>query len=192
VKRLSLSALAALILTTALGTALARGQGDPPAKDEKTTAPKSQPLTDESLLTMLENMGYTPTAADLIGGGKRYSTRMEHNNITYSVRAALSNDKKKLWLDIPLGGFPKDTAIDSQRLLKLLELNVNLGPTFFSYNKGQNNLYINLPVENQGITPGVLRQQIQWLLQDAGDTKDHWMVKDWSAPVTSGGGDQGK
>ena len=83
---------------------------------------------------MLENMGYTRQVVKSTKGGDIFHHQDHHQDLTYTVTVSLSvGDQQNLWLQVQLNDkLPSDGKISSDRLLKLMQLNDELGPTYFS------------------------------------------------------------
>ncbi len=171
---------AAMALTMVVGlTAVCVAQTGPKPVAAPETAPEGV-LTDQSLKTMLINLGYTPEEKAGSDSSLFY-IKVNRGNLTYNPYICLSPSKTKIWVQTSLGTLgPEDGA----RALKMLELNFKIGPSHFAYIPADKRVYMFLPMDNRGVTPKLLKDQIEKLLDDCEATKDVWNVaKPAPAPV---------
>ena len=141
---------------------------------------KAAPLTEDTLKSMLENLGYDVT----VSGDKpphHYKIGETGANLDYTISLELSTDKGNtvLWIYAGLYEVPSDKPVPSVPLLALLAKNDDIGPTFFSYATSNKLLYLNAPTANVDITPPVLRQKIRNFVSKLDSTYSLWNVKDW-------------
>src|SRR5215469_4421195 len=107
-------ALAGMMAAT-MGVGLARA--DAPAPAQK-TAPIAGPLTDDGLLTLLQNMGYQPKVEKL-QKTSIYTITITQGTWTYYVDVSLSDDKDQLWISCPVANCPKDGKVPAEKLQTL-------------------------------------------------------------------------
>jgi hypothetical protein len=134
-------------------------------------AGQSGEFTDSTLKSSLAGLGYEPK--DL--GDGLYEITVEQKDLTVPLRAFLSKSKLKLWLSVTVmlkDGVAKLTRDDLQ---KLLEKNVDIGPAHFMIEAGV--LKIKMPIDNRGITPAILRKELDYIGQRVSDTRDLWQKK---------------
>jgi hypothetical protein len=169
----------------ALALAMLIGTNAANADDPKTPAPVtaevkvSQKLSDATLKAMLENMGYTPTTVKTTGGGELFRIKAERQGVTYTVSVGLSSDREKLWFTVFLNGnLPKDGKIAAPLLLKLLQLNDEIGPCHFFIKPA--GLYMGLPIDNIDVTPVTVRANLDIILGDCTQTRANWQIQDWA------------
>lgn len=125
-------------------------------------------IDDAGLKTMVTNLGYTPK--DLGEGTLEIALTTTHLNIP--TRMFLSKSKLKLWLSVTLAlkdGVAKFTRDDLQ---KILETNVDIGPAHFMIEGGS--LKVKLPIDNRGLTPAVLRKELDYLSARVDETRAVW------------------
>ena len=181
------AALCAGLLTVACGAPAARAQQP---------AGTPAPLTDDSLLAMLKNMGYAPRI-EKTPKGSIYSLTIQRGTWTYYVDVSLSPSKTKLWLSGWLSALPRDEKVPAERLLALLEGSWTHGPAHFRYHRGFRQLNIGLCLDNRDITPETLRTQLESFMDTMKKSEELWNVKKWKPgePVSVGrpaGTDKGK
>ena len=107
------------IMATALGVSQARAEGPAPAPKADKPVRAAAPLTDESLQTMLENMGYD-AKEEKLEKTTIYTVKIDQGDWTYYIDLALSNDKDQLWITSSVADFPADGKVPAETLLRLL------------------------------------------------------------------------
>jgi hypothetical protein len=170
-KTIKLSAMAALVLMLALasGTAWADG-ADKAAK----AAPKhADALTDESLKEKLENLGYEPKVIKSKTGGIMYLLDFERGSYRYVFYCSLATDKSRLWLSSALRPLPTGKDLRADILEKILAKNDDIGPTHFTL-RNNRYLYLELALENRGITSVRLRKEIDAFAAAIKDNEPLW------------------
>jgi hypothetical protein len=138
-------------------------------------------LTEESLKTTLVNLGYEPEAAKSTNGVTLYYIKVKRGNMTYNPYICLSPSKTKIWAQTSLGDM---TEADGAQALKLLELNLKIGPSHFVYIPADKTVYMFSPMDNRGVTPKELKDQIERLIDNCESTKEVWNVTK-PAPTTN-------
>lgn len=126
-------------------------------------------LDNDSLKTMLDNMGYAPSALS-----KGYLLAIKQDSWTYNMQVVLSGDGTKLGLNANLGTVDSPDDISAATWLKLLEDNSDYDPSAFYFDKDAKKLYLHRVIDNRGITPAVLRQQIDNFVGNIHDSADDW------------------
>jgi hypothetical protein len=158
------------MMAMALGAWQARADDPKPAP--KADKPAAVPLTDESLQTMLENMGYT-VKVDKLEKTSIYTVQVEQNTWTYYIDISLSNDKDQLWMVSSLVDYPTDGKVPADMLLRLLEENNNIGPAAVYYDKQYKKIKVGLPLLNHGgVTPAVFRTYFNDYLKDVSSVQE--------------------
>lgn len=178
--KITVTTLFAAILTLTLGTAL--GRADQPAAkgaEPKVVLPPDV-LTDESLKTMLENMGYTPKV-EKTAKGNIYTITIKRGTWTYIIDLSLSPSKTKLWLSGWLSALPEKEPIPADKLLDLLEGSWTYGPAHFRYHRAFRQLNVGLCLDNREMTPAAVRTQIESFMETMKKSELLWNVKKWKA-----------
>jgi hypothetical protein len=179
VKRFAKLVLSLCLLSLGLPAGVARGD-DPLKKSEgsvENSKPSGTTLTDESLKTLLERMGYEFEPIKSTSGLTMYRVKFEQSNWTYTMYVSLSGDKSMVWLATPLIELPAGDKVPEAILEKLLQKTDELGPCHFSL-KGRR-VYLNLPLENRNITPARLRQALDTMATNVKETAPYWTVEKW-------------
>ena len=126
-------------------------------------------LDDDSLKTMLDNMGYAPTNLS-----KGYLISVKRDTWTYNMQLVLSEDQSRLGLNANLGEVDDPSTVTSDQWRNLLEKNSDIDPSDFYYNKDQKKLYLHRVLDNRALTPEILRTQIDNFCSNIHDTADDW------------------
>lgn len=125
-------------------------------------------IDDAGLKTMLTNLGYEVKEP----GTNTFEVSMSTAGLNIPTRAFISKSKTKLWLSVALmqkEGVAKLTRDDLQTIL---EKNVDVGPCHFMIENGW--LKLKMALDNRGITPAVLRSELDYLAARVGDSKSVW------------------
>lgn len=147
------------------------------AAPEGRSTPQGEPakggMTAEQLGSMLSNMGYEPK--DL--GSGDFEVIIERDNWKTYVGLSISPNGRYLWLDASLHTVSDPDRVPAATWRKLLEVNDQIGPAYFSWNKKTNKLWLFLPVENRDITPVRMRKEIEAFDAILRRTVDSWEKK---------------
>ena len=176
--------LATMVLGVAVmigAAALCPAQTGPltqPPMTQPQPMPANGELTTDTLKTMLTNLGYEFTDEKLEKTSVIH-VKVDHGGLTYQLNITLSTDHTKLWIYTQLATVPTGMEMPQPRLLKLLELNDKMGPSFFSYYPKLRNVYLSRPLDNRGVTPVLLRAEIMSLLNGCQQTQEDWDLRKW-------------
>jgi hypothetical protein len=130
----------------------------PACQDQAPKKAGGEVLTPEGLGEMLNDLGLEPKAA---GKNKDiYDVAIEKENWKVFIRVSLSGDRKIVWLDSSTKVLTDPEAAKPAVWRKLLELNDEIIPARFSYDKKFKQIHLMRPLDNQGITPARMRQEI--------------------------------
>jgi hypothetical protein len=142
---------------------------------------KATPLTDDTLKSMLENLGYSvEVSGDKPPKDFKIHESAPDGSLDYTITFELSaGTGSTLWIFAGLYSIPTDKPPPSSALLALLAKNDEIGPVFFSYSTHNKLLYLNAPTPNVDITPQILRQKIKNFVSNMASTYPLWNVKDW-------------
>lgn len=154
--------------------------------DDLDTPVKSTVLTDASLRTMLEALGYEVKLEKLEKATLNWIIH-RRNPYDFHLNVNLSIDKTKLWTSVALAEFKPDHEAQASRLLKLLELNQQIGPAHFYYLPSQKQLFAARVMDNRNITARDLRNHLDHLMDKVMETESAWNTKVWAvetAPTT--------
>lgn len=127
------------------------------------------PLNNDSLKTMLDGMGYSPTALS-----KGYLIAIKRDTWTYNMQLVLSGDGTKLGINANLGVVDDPDSVGAASWLKLLQDNEDTDPTVFYFDKDQKKLYLHRVLDNRSISAAFLRTQIDNFCSNIHDTNEDW------------------
>jgi hypothetical protein len=168
-KVLSATSLLAIVLwgCTALsgGSHAQNTNQDPPKQAEFTT----QTLTDETLKTALDNMGFEPKKLS-----KGYLLAIKQDTWTLNVQIVLSPDGRKAGLNANLGKVEDASTVSASQWMDLLISNGDIDPSAFYFDKEQKKLYLHRSFDNRAITPAVLRKEIDSFAANIRQTEKLW------------------
>ena len=126
-------------------------------------------LTSESLQKMLDDMGYLPKKLSV-----GYLISISRDSWTFHIQLVLSKDGSKLGMNSNLGAIPKPEEVAASTWLRLLEANGDVDPSAFYVDKQTQKLYLHRTLDNRGITPAILRGQIEAFCSNTKDTGKLW------------------
>ena len=179
--------LLAGVLALTFGVTLARADEPAPPKQAPApagTAPEGKTLTDEGLRAMLVNQGYKPTV-EKVGTSNLYWVKISRDGVEYSVSFQISPNKEKLWIIVPLADIADVDHAAPAKLAKLLELNDQIGPCYFRFNRQYKRLYLARAMDNRAVTPALFRDNLERTVDRLVETRAAWQVKDWSEPTAA-------
>lgn len=137
-------------------------------------------LTEESLLTLLKNLGYEPEKV-----GVTYRIKIEKPKWNFVISISISSNTRKLWMSSFLAQVPDIEKIPQSAMMKLLETNSDIGPAAFvlvedSKNKPNGRwLKMQYGQDNRGITPAIFRTELDWFLERLQETGTTWSALPW-------------
>jgi hypothetical protein len=136
-------------------------------------------LTDDSLKTMLDNLGYTvEVSGDKAPHRYKFKESLNDGSLSFTITVLLSSDSTILWIYTALYELPTGKPA-SGPLLALLAKNDDIGPQFFSYSTDTKFFYLNAPGANVDMTPKVLHQRLANLISTLSKTRDLWDTDKW-------------
>jgi len=130
-------------------------------------------LTDDTLQKMLDAMGYEPKKLS-----KGYLIAIKRDSWTFNMQLTLSSDMSKLGFNANLGVVSNPQAVTAAQWMALLVSNKNIDPSSFYFDDEQKKLYIHRVLDNRGIAPAFLRQQIENFCGNMKDTAELWKFTD--------------
>jgi hypothetical protein len=157
-------------LAILLGCASSGAQAGFPEKG-LVESPESNPaqLTDDTLKQMLTGMGYEPKALH-----KGFLLAIKQDTWTINMQVVLSPDQNKMGMNANLGKVEDTAAVPASTWLQLLISNGDIDPSAFYYDKDQKKLYLHRSFDNRGITPAILRREIDSFSSQVRSTEDLW------------------
>jgi hypothetical protein len=174
--------LSSVALVLALATAA--GAEDPlfvdkeksPGKvfDAASGSPATTPQRIESLeklQTMLDEMGLDPAAPS----DGEIALQLRLTKWTFPCFLKLSDDGRTVAMSLILQG-KRGEALDSGRLLALLNANSQVRPVVFAYNDQRKRMELQLGVPNENVGPAILEDALKLLVRSAANTSSIWDV----------------
>jgi len=131
-------------------------------------AQSGQTLTNDSLKTMLDGLGYEPKALS-----KGYLLAIKQDTWTLNMQLVLSSDGTKLGMNANLGMVDLDAA-SASTWLNLLESNGDIDPSAFYVDRDQKKLYLHRSLDNRDVTAAFLRGQIEAFGNNIRNTEAIW------------------
>lgn len=122
----------------------------------------------EEIKGMLTNLGFEPK--DL--GDNIYEITVTKGDWDVFISVSLSRSKTKMWLVVNLGNFGEKSKGDPKKLYALLQKNTDIQPAQF-YVRGDG-LRLGLPLDNRGLTPALIRKEIDTLVDHTAKTEALW------------------
>ena len=129
----------------------------------------TEPLTDETLKQMLIGLGYEPKPLS-----KGFLISIKQDTWTLNLQTVLSANREKLGLNANAGSVEDPASVSASDWMKLLISNGEIEPTTFYFDKDQKKLYLHRVSDNRGVTPAILRQEIDRFCKHIRDTGDLW------------------
>ena len=170
-KRNATNAVAIFAVTlwvcTALGV-IVRAQQNPPAPTEVKPSDTTQ-LNDESLKTMLTNMGLEPSALT-----KGFLVKIKQDTWTLNIQLVLSPDKRKLGFNANMGKVEDAASISADKWLALLVANADIDPSSFYFDKQNSRLLMHRVADNRNITPAILKTDLDNFSRQIKETSELW------------------
>ncbi len=180
-----------IVLAGILGVALvASGQAEDGPKPIGTTNANTgvKELTDNELLDMLGRMGYETTTTKSADKKTLWiNVKMTRSELggTFEVSVALSPNKKKLWAHVHLATLKPEHEANAPALLKLLEQNAAIGPNHFRIDPKSKAMYLSRCGDNRALTPALVKDHLEILVNTCVETKDYWNTGNWSSAGTT-------
>lgn len=159
--------ISSVLLASALGLCLQAQEATPPVRE--TQAPAVDGLTDESMEALLTSMGYDHRKLS-----KGILVVAKQDTWTLNVQLVLSGDKSRLGFNANLGKVENPESVSAAQWMNLLVSNGDIDPSTFYFDKDQKKLYLHRTTINQGITPAVLRKELDNFMSHIRKTEALW------------------
>jgi hypothetical protein len=160
IKAASLTGLLALVLFCAVALS-------PALHSQGTTGGVA--LTDATLRQMLDTMGFEPKPLT-----KGFLITIKRDTWTVSVQLVISSNGEKIGMNANLGVVENPDGITAAQWRGLLAANEDVDPSSFYYSAGDKKLYIHRVLDNHGLTPAFMREQIDNFYGNVKDTSKLW------------------
>ena len=147
----------------------------------RTSCPAGFAITKDNLKDVLTNLGYKPEKLS----DTSYRLMVERNNITFAVSVSLSKDETKLWMSSYVSEIADINKVPASVLEKMLSANADFGPTHFSLESSKTpegrRVYISRPMDNQGLTPAIVRETLDRFQGNVAGAQPLWDATKWPA-----------
>lgn len=167
--------LIAFAVFAVLATAFVPTQRSTGADDK---APSGGALTDESLRKMLTDMGYEFKETRTAANRNYYQLTLDRDGWALTPYVEVSPDNRVVRLQLYLQKVPPDHKSPAPHLRALLEAN-SLSLNFFNVFSDTGFIVLNRALDNHGITPALLRRNLEEFDSYARKTVDLWNVAKW-------------
>jgi hypothetical protein len=158
------------VLPSLLVIAVCCAIGLSPRVHSQSTAPAAQGvLTDDGLRTMLDGMGYEPKPLS-----KGFLIAVKRGTWTLNTQLVISPNTERIGMNANLGIVENPDAITAAQWKALLVSNEDIDPSAFYFDATQKKLYLHRVMDNRGMTPAILRTQIENFCTNMMDTSELW------------------
>lgn len=165
----SLAAVAVPVLALAL-----------PARGAQPSATAETRLTDEGLLKLLKGLGYEPTVTKSADGSITYH-RIDKTvgNFRYIMDVSLQEKGRYIAFSCPLKRVGEPEKVPADKLWAVLSKNDEIQPMAFSYAASMKQFFLNLQIDNDGVTPARMQNQLDQLRHTLQSTSTVWDTSRW-------------
>lgn len=171
---------AVLLAVSAFPSVVTPAGAQAPASDSTAASASSPTVTKANLEAFLESAGCKPekTKDDL-------SIKVDRFGQTYSVRAALSGNGRKLWLSVYLAEIPDIAKVSAETLTSLLSANLDIGPAHFyladGTSKSAKRLKVAYAIDAWRLTAEDFKKDFDDLTLHIKETEKLWAASNFTA-----------
>jgi hypothetical protein len=135
------------------------------------TKPAAAPgvLVEDTLRKLLDGMGYEPKPLS-----KGFLVAIKRDTWTINIQLVISPNGEKIGMNSNLGAVENPDAVTAAQWRALMIANGDIDPSAFYFDATQKKLYLHRSMDNRGITPAILRQQIENYCGNMVDTAKLW------------------
>lgn len=126
-------------------------------------------LVDDGLRKLLDGMGYEPKPLS-----KGFLIAVKRDTWTINIQLVISPNGEKIGMNANLGVVENPDGVTAAQWKALLAANGDIDPSAFYFDATQKKLYLHRSLDNRGITPAILRQQIENFCGNMVDTSTLW------------------
>jgi len=152
-------------------------------------------LTPEGISPFLTQMGYPHDTRRMPTGEPECEMKVTRDGWSVSVVVNLSPNRANLWLTIVLRSLPTDHHRYGPQFVRLLQASWDVAPAFFATHRTNNVLCLMRAIENRSLTPVVVRQILDDMIDACRRTFAWWDVAGWMVlpgEADAGGRDEGR
>jgi hypothetical protein len=149
-----------------------------PAPSAAAAAPPAQGgLTSDTLKTMLDNMGLDVKD----GGNGVWYVGQSRDNWNLNVNISVSQDQTVLWFYATFSAIPDIDKVPASVWKNLLLCNAAYGVTFCIEQPAQGQPYLELQhaIENRGITPQIMKKNLDLMFDSVVNDANWWDQSKW-------------
>jgi hypothetical protein len=151
----------------------------PPSTDTKTTPARSDEKAERiqrvlnitQLTDILRDAGLEPEAEEAA-----VLVKLQQSRWTFPIVLGLDEQREQIVMLVRLADFAGKPALSSDRLLALLGASRDLRPAFFSYSDKNKRIELMMSLNNDSISPRLMREELRRLAQMAENTASLWEV----------------
>jgi hypothetical protein len=136
-------------------------------------------FTPQSLAPFLSQMGYEFTTTKTPSGEPQYMVAFTRDGWNICICVSVSPNRTSLWLATSLGQVPHPVEEVAERLLRLLQGNVETAPVFFGCVRDGQYLTIQRAVDNRALTPALFRTMFDDFVGVLQRTAVLWNTANW-------------
>ncbi len=125
-------------------------------------------VTAAGLAPLLTGMGYDPKPLGTEAGKEKFEVAIVDEKFTIPVAFEVSPSGRYIWLTVNLG--PEKPTLKARDLLKQ---NFEIQPSQF-YITGKGNLMVAIGIENRGVTPALVKWNIEKVVKDVSSSSELW------------------
>jgi hypothetical protein len=161
----------AVSLTSLLAISFCVAMGVSPRLHSQETKLAAAPgaLVDDGLRKMLDGMGYEPKALT-----KGFLIAVKRDAWTINIQIVISPNGERIGMNANLGLVENPDGVTAAQWKDLMIANGDIDPSAFYFDATQKKLYLHRVMDNRGMTPAILRQQIENFCGNMIDTADLW------------------
>ena len=104
----------------------------------------------------LTNMGFEPKKLS-----KGFLIAIKQDTWTLNMQLVISANTEKIGLNANLGKVEDPASVSAPTWYELLVSNGDIDPAAFYFDKDQKKLYLHRTFDNRGVTPAILRREIE-------------------------------
>jgi hypothetical protein len=173
--RILLTSLVTLAVAT---TTLFSQEASPNKEEAKPASVKTagQVLDNESLHTLLVNMGLDPKVGKNTNGNNSHAVRIEEGDWDIHVDISLSQNMANVWFTAALVDIPDVDRLPASYFRGLLEKNKHIGPAHFAYVPKSKRMNLYMPVKNRDVTPTLIYKELTYFARTVRETHPTWDI----------------
>lgn len=105
------------------------------------------------------------------------STKVQHESWSFPALVTTSDDHDQVVLVLLLSVVQDEKQLPAAKLLEMMNANRDHAPAFFAYSSKRKRIELYRTLENSGVTPAQVREEIERLAKIAGATQSLWKLE---------------